>query len=263
MYKSLQINKDSIGIDYEYYEGWSHGSNYSNYFYKYGWNHPDFKHNNIGYNSFSKTGGIEWILKRVDSIKKIEGYADENGNTPLHFLIFNEKGIRLVDDWKDKINILHECQDINAKNTKGETALHLATFVGNSELIIDLIKFGANINTSSISGDTPLHNAMHFGRDITTMYLLLNGGNPNILNGYNERPTDIANYYNLNMKKKNTSNQNSCNFDKCIFIFKIYDIKSKKIQRYFREARYNPKYKLCRKMLLDSYNKLFKNNLKN
>lgn len=47
--------------------------------------------------------------------------------------------------------------DVNAKNVKGQTPLHIAAEnYGNSEVLTILIKAGADVNAKDNRGDTPL-----------------------------------------------------------------------------------------------------------
>jgi hypothetical protein len=39
----------------------------------------------------------------------------------------------------------------------GQTALHLASFYGHEEVVVELLNFGANVNTADSSGYTSLH----------------------------------------------------------------------------------------------------------
>ncbi len=50
--------------------------------------------------------------------------------------------------------------DINDKTFEGETCLHLATKVGNTELIQCLVERGANLAATDDDGHTPLHDSL-------------------------------------------------------------------------------------------------------
>lgn len=57
------------------------------------------------------------------------------------------------------VSELLKCGDRNpnAKNHDGQTALHLASFFGREDVLIELIRFGASVNDVDSSGYTPLH----------------------------------------------------------------------------------------------------------
>ena len=73
-------------------------------------------------------------------------------------------------------------RDVAAKNEDGHSALHLAAFYGNLEVIELLIQFGANINEANSSGYTPLHVSCQSNKVQIIQILLKAGANPTIRN---------------------------------------------------------------------------------
>lgn len=47
--------------------------------------------------------------------------------------------------------------DIESKDVASRTALHYAALCGNSDALLTLINLGANVNAIDINGDVPLH----------------------------------------------------------------------------------------------------------
>lgn len=82
--------------------------------------------------------------------------------------------------------------DVNAKNSKGETPLHLAVVSCNNEAIEMLISKGANIDQGDYNGDTPLHwAATKTGIGICEL-LILKGANVNAKNNDGRTPLSLA-----------------------------------------------------------------------
>ena len=72
--------------------------------------------------------------------------------------------------------------DMNYKDKRGNTYLHLAICNTNTELISTIIKKGADINAQNINGDTPLHIAYAINNQNIQTMLLDNGANVQITN---------------------------------------------------------------------------------
>ena len=66
------------------------------------------------------------------------------------------------------------------KNSKGETALHVACSRGRVDLVLDLLGEGCNPNTRDNAGWTPLHEAAGHGLAPLAETLLKHGANPNV-----------------------------------------------------------------------------------
>ena len=72
-----------------------------------------------------------------------------------------------------------------------ETALHLAATSGNSEMVVLLLKAGADVNAADSAGITPLHEAAFYGSDLIAETLLKAGANVNAI-GYRDKATPLC-----------------------------------------------------------------------
>jgi ankyrin repeat protein len=68
--------------------------------------------------------------------------------------------------------ISHELGDINAKDEKGETALHYAASQGHEEMVRLLLEMGADISGRNVDGWTALHHAAFWGHSKVVIVLL-------------------------------------------------------------------------------------------
>lgn len=100
---------------------------------------------------------------------------DKDGCTPLHNVIYFEKG-PYPGDAEMANFLLDNGANIHAKDTKyGLTLLHKAARRGSHELLNTLLNRGANIEEKTFGGATPLHYTIAFDR-VETAELLLNRG---------------------------------------------------------------------------------------
>jgi ankyrin repeat protein len=78
-------------------------------------------------------------------------YKDPNGNSFLHIVSDDDGLEELVKAFVDFGS------DLDAKNLKGQTPLHLAAESGkdNLEVVIILVESGADVNAVSNKGETP------------------------------------------------------------------------------------------------------------
>ncbi|MCS5711213.1 ankyrin repeat domain-containing protein [Candidatus Berkiella aquae] len=82
----------------------------------------------------------------------ISGTKNSNGETALHLAVINNR-LEIV------LLLLKNGANIEAKNSNDETALHLATRRGNYKIIQQLLKHGANVEARNANGETPFHHA--------------------------------------------------------------------------------------------------------
>lgn len=82
--------------------------------------------------------------------------------------------------------------DIDATNTRNETALHLAAREGSYSVLYALFMKGANCNIQNIRGETPLHISARRGHS-KMVILLLNKADPTIQNNKGQTPLDLTN----------------------------------------------------------------------
>ena len=105
---------------------------------------------------------------------------DANNLTTLHFAVLMAR----------KKSLLFLCtiispQGMNLPDIFGRTPLHQAAAKGDPEIILLLIKYGADIDSQTISGETPLMKAIAFFQVEATKILLRFGANPNMINQVN------------------------------------------------------------------------------
>ena len=131
---------------------------------------------------------------------------DANNLTALHFAVQMSR----------KKSLLFLCtimspQGMNIPDIFGRTALHQAAAKGDPEVVLTLIKFGANVNSQTISGETPLMKAIAFFQVEATKILLRFGADPNMINhvtgknclnqAYDSRNSEIINFVKLYSEK--------------------------------------------------------------
>ncbi|XP_078415056.1 uncharacterized protein LOC144690980 [Cetorhinus maximus] len=79
--------------------------------------------------------------------------ADKNGNTMLHYAVIQGKRALAYSLARRMTNVGR----IDAKNTRGRTALHLAAERNQHLMVNDLLSLGAQINERDYMGKTPIH----------------------------------------------------------------------------------------------------------
>ena len=83
--------------------------------------------------------------------------------------------------------------DINAKNNRGDTPLHMAAKTQFTVHIISaLVEAGADPNAKNNRGDTPLHIAAEKNRSGAVRVLVEAGADPNAKNNERKTPLSIA-----------------------------------------------------------------------
>eukprot|EP00252_Welwitschia_mirabilis_P007630 TRINITY_DN1920_c0_g1_i1.p1 TRINITY_DN1920_c0_g1~~TRINITY_DN1920_c0_g1_i1.p1 ORF type:complete len:170 (-),score=46.12 TRINITY_DN1920_c0_g1_i1:247-756(-) len=94
-----------------------------------------------------------------------------------------------IDDVKELISINGI---LNAQDSEGRTALHMAAANGHLDVIRFLISKGADLNARNLEENTPLHWAALNGHAGVVEELILAGANPAALNRFDRTPLDEA-----------------------------------------------------------------------
>ncbi|XP_076991874.1 oxysterol-binding protein-related protein 1 isoform X3 [Tamandua tetradactyla] len=86
--------------------------------------------------------------------------------------------------------------DINckgkSKSNLGWTPLHLACYFGHRQVVLDLLKAGAEVNVLNDMGDTPLHRAAFTGRKELVMCLLEYNADTTVVNGSGQTAKEVT-----------------------------------------------------------------------
>ena len=111
---------------------------------------------------------------------------NERGNTELHLASTNGE----IEKVKMLLNF---GADLEIKNLyRQSTALHLASSEGHLEIVKLLLGKGANVNSLDIYQYTPLHNAAKNGHSEVVELLLKNRAEINALNSYDRTPLHLG-----------------------------------------------------------------------
>ncbi|KAM4600960.1 NF-kappa-B inhibitor delta [Polymixia lowei] len=96
---------------------------------------------------------------------------DEDGDTILH--IYTAKGLR--ECAFAAAEKLRDLGKLDAKEHKGKTALLVAVTANQSDIVQDLLSFGADINACDVKGQSALHLAAHYGFPAVLQVILSSG----------------------------------------------------------------------------------------
>uniref|UniRef100_A0A674GA92 RING-type E3 ubiquitin transferase n=1 Tax=Taeniopygia guttata TaxID=59729 RepID=A0A674GA92_TAEGU len=116
---------------------------------------------------------VEDLLKRPD-------VDDKDGDRAVHHAAFGDEGA--------VIEVLHRgSADLNARNKRRQTPLHIAVNKGHLQVVKTLLDFGCHPSLQDSEGDTPLHDAISKKRDDILAVLLEAGADVTITNnnGFN------------------------------------------------------------------------------
>ena len=164
---------------------------------------------------------------------------DANNLTALHFAVqMNRKKALLF------LCTMMSPQGMNMPDIMGRTPLHQASAKGDPEVILLLIKYGADVNSQTISGETPLMKAIAFFQVEATKILLRFGADPNMANqvtgknclnqAYDSRNSDIINFVRMYSEKyydviKKITNIGSKEYPKKNYLQKLPEFLLKKM----------------------------------
>ncbi|KAI9667744.1 MAG: hypothetical protein M1821_000561 [Bathelium mastoideum] len=121
----------------------------------------------------SRIESIELLLARKADVSSRNFW---NGNTPLHV------AARAASRSEALKCLLKHGANIDAKNSKGQTALHLAAQGTDAASVKLLLDYGANVNIKSNRGGYPLHSAAKRANPNMIQLLLAHGADTNAAN---------------------------------------------------------------------------------
>lgn len=135
--------------------------------------------------SFGNLDCADFLLSKGAAIDAV----DKDGLTSLHWAIKNAEQSRNDEEEEDgarRVEGLYECVSlllkrgaaVHAKTHKGETPMHWAAFVGQTEFARLLLDRGADIESRNKQSATPLHIAVHYKMHACAKMLLDRGADP-------------------------------------------------------------------------------------
>ncbi|QBB83766.1 MULTISPECIES: ankyrin repeat domain-containing protein [Wolbachia] len=110
---------------------------------------------------------------------------DNRGNTPLHLAVLADK-LQVVE------KLIEGGADVNAKNNHGATPLHWAALNQNINIVEKLIEKGANVNEKNKYDNVPLHYAAGYGSLSVIEKLIEKGADINAKSSNGDAPLHLA-----------------------------------------------------------------------
>lgn len=141
----------------------------------------DYRHYLLDAAADGDNNAIQALVVHTHS-KEVKG---DNGNTPLIYATAQNQidTVRLL---------LGKGVNVNATNNNNATALHVASFLGNTEITTALLSMGANPNIRDNNGKIALHYAVNNSNPALVKMLILNQSNPNVIDHNHQTPLDYA-----------------------------------------------------------------------
>ncbi|CAI9096919.1 OLC1v1033181C1 [Oldenlandia corymbosa var. corymbosa] len=96
------------------------------------------------------------------------------------------------DDLDDLKSLASAGTSLDAKDSQGRTALHMASANGHLEIVEYLVSHGVDVNAANTENNTPLHWACLNGHVEVVKFLILAGANVAVLNSHENTPVDEA-----------------------------------------------------------------------
>lgn len=143
------------------------------------------KSSNTALLSASKFGNLELISLLIQANSNINCQFSDGATALMRACYYNFPGLVEI--------LLENNAQIETKNLRQETALYIAAFRGNFEIVKLLVgKYGANVNSEDIDGDTPLAVACYENKSQVISYLLQHGAQVNKKGIRGDTPLHIA-----------------------------------------------------------------------
>ena len=115
-------------------------------------------------------GNLPAVRAHLESGEDVNRRDPERGRTALHHAAYLDKPVTLKA-------LIEAGADVNAQgsNKGGSTSLSFATQAGNTMIVMELIKAGADVNLARPNGATPLHMAAQQGHESCVVALIRDG----------------------------------------------------------------------------------------
>jgi len=115
----------------------------------------------------------------------------EDGITLLHYAVMNNRNVNKGNIDVVKL-LISQRADVNAKDNKGITPLHLAVIKCNIDVAKLLISKGADVNATDKYSRTPLHYVAFQGNIDLAKLLISKGADVNVKDKFGETPLKTA-----------------------------------------------------------------------
>ncbi|GAU99720.1 hypothetical protein RvY_10678 [Ramazzottius varieornatus] len=128
----------------------------------------------------SQNGHVD-VLSVLLKVKAEVETEDKDGDRAIHHAAFNDDG--MVVELLAKVGNA----DLNARNNRKQTALHIAVHKGHTAVVRSLLQCGAHPSLQDSEGETPLHDAVSKKRDEILSLLLEHNADVSLCNnnGFN------------------------------------------------------------------------------
>lgn len=128
-----------------------------------------------------RLGKVDVVIELLNFKGELVNVKREDSRTILHDSVMNLQ-LEVV-----KV-LISRGADVNAALTfSGDTPLHKACFLGDIQIMSELLTHGANPNITNSNGDTPLMSAINRHRDVEIIRFLLRGPAIESINAKNKR----------------------------------------------------------------------------
>lgn len=120
--------------------------------------------------------------------------VDESGLTIVMKALLNENKQLKLNDIKRLVRDNRKNIDYRIRDSESKTLLMYAVFLGNTEIIEDIAKYGNLLDEVDNNGRTALHWAVYYNQYDAVVTLIKLGAKDYIKDNYSLTPIDIAQY---------------------------------------------------------------------
>jgi len=129
------------------------------------------------------SGDVEEYSRFVEAHPDLVNAKDEKGNVAMH--VACSKGNRELAEL-----LIRSGANINLQDMHGNSPLHYSIDKGKNDLVEMLVRQGASVNLADFRGNTPLHSACATNNLIVVEVLLRSGADPEAMDFANKKPAD-------------------------------------------------------------------------